>query len=147
MTQSVFQRFCAVAGMTMALQLLAASNSAAQTPDAQELISKADTDADGNLSWEEILAFRSKSFDQLDLNRDGFISADDRPPRPFAARFNKAFERIETGFDADRDGRITKSEMMSGPAPFFETGDVNGDGVLSADEIAALSLRTKIAPE
>ena len=49
--------------------------------------------------------------------------------------------------DADRDGRITRDEFLraSGDEAFFERLDVNGDGVLDADEIRAnLRMRPRI---
>ena len=110
----------------------------AQSPDADELISRADLNGDGDISWEEVLDMRANSFERLDRNSDGVVSKDDSPARPFAARFNEALERLQADFDTDRDGEITKEEMMSAPAPLFEQGDIDGDDVLTADEMAAV---------
>ena len=64
---------------------------------------------------------------------------DDRPGfGPGRSRFQNAFNEIKASSDTDGDGRITKTEMLDAPAPLFTVGDTNEDGILSAEEIAAL---------
>lgn len=139
MTRTEQIRFAGISAFALTLNALAAFQAVAQNADPQELIARADANQDGDVSWDEVLAFRSESFDQLDRNGDGVISADDSPARPFAGRFNEAFERVQANFDGDRDGQVTRDEMLNGPAPVFERGDVDGDGVLTADEMAAIT--------
>lgn len=139
MTRSEQKRFFAVAALTLTVNSIVAYYAVAQSPDPQQLLERADANGDGDISWEEVIALRSESFDQLDRNGDGVISADDSPARPFAARFNEAFEQIQANFDGDRDGQVTRDEMLNGPAPVFERGDVNEDGILSGEEIAQLA--------
>ena len=138
MKQFKFNRVLLVAAAGLMVFGATTSHALSQEMDPEALIARADSNGDGDISWEEVTALRSESFDRLDRNEDGVISGDDSPARPFAARFNEALERLQADFDADRDGQITKDEMMDAPAPAFENGDANGDGILTAEEMATL---------
>ena len=85
----------------------------AQSPDADELMSRADLNGDGDISWEEVLDMRANSFERLDRNSDGVVSKDDSPARPFAARFNEALERLQalavTHSDASASARAVRA--------------------------------------
>ncbi len=139
MTQKMFRRLTVGLLTISATTIMAAPVAFSQIANPEEMIARADANEDGDISWDEVVAFRSGSFDQLDRNGDGVISADDSPARPFAGRFNEAFERVQANYDGDRDGQVTRDEMLNGPAPVFERGDVDGDGVLTADEMAAIT--------
>lgn len=132
-----FERVTAAAFALVGVSLMA-ETAIAQMPDRSEMIARADTNQDGDIAWSEVTAMRSQSFDQLDRNGDGVINTDDSPPRAFAGRFNEALERVQADFDSDRDGEITQEEMLNAPAPMFEAGDTDGNGVLTAQEMAAL---------
>lgn len=127
--------FFLASSAAMAITISAA---VAQGANPEEMIAQADANGDGDISWDEVMALRAKSFDKLDRNDDGVISADDRPAGFFAARFDDAFKRVEANFDGDRDGQVTRDEMMGAPAPLFQKGDVNQDGVLTTEELTAL---------
>ena len=118
--------------------LATANHAIAQSPDREKMIARADTNGDGNISWEEVIKLRTEAFNRLDRNKDGVVNQDDSPVRPFAARFNEAFETLQSDFDSDRDGEITKEEMLTAPAPIFEKGDLNDDDLLSAEELRTL---------
>ncbi|MEL6520004.1 MAG: signal transduction protein [Pseudomonadota bacterium] len=124
-----------VAGMFCAVPLSAH----AQDGSPLERIQEADANKDGDISWEEVTAMREDMFSRLDRNEDGFVDGDDRGPFGFRNRFKEAVATVTERFDADGDERVSRIELVDAPAPIFETGDVNGDGVLSADEIAELS--------
>jgi len=114
------------------------SVAAAQQRDPVEMLAEADANGDGAISWEEVVALRTQNFQRLDRNNDGYISANDRPRGPFGARFDEAFVQVKRQFDANSDGRVSRAEMIGAPAPVFKRGDVDGDGVLSAQELSAL---------
>jgi Ca2+-binding EF-hand superfamily protein len=116
---------------------------AAQTKDPAELIKEADANGDGAVSWSEMVAMRTNTFERLDRNGNGVISASDRPRGPFGARFDEAFDKVRAQFDANGDQSVSRSEMIDAPAPAFEQGDTNKDKVLSADELAALQSAAK----
>lgn len=138
MTKLAYKRLSAILlSISTAIALIAESASA-QVADPDEMIARADANGDGDISWEEVTVLRADSFEKLDRNDDGVISLDDRPPGLLAGRFDEAFERVLASFDGDRDGQVAQTEMMGAPAPAFEQGDMNEDGVLTADEMAAL---------
>ena len=103
-----------------------------------ERLAEADTNGDGNIGWQEMLDLRAATFQRLDRNGDGFADKNDSPRMgPGKKRFNEALTKIQNA-DANGDGRISKSEMINGPAPLFEVGDTDGDKVLSAEELSVL---------
>ena len=113
----------------------ASGNASAQSI---ERLAKADANGDGQIEWQEMLDLREETFGRLDRNGDGFADSKDAPRiGPAKSRFNDALGKLQNA-DANGDGRISKQEMLDAPAPLFEQGDINGDKVLSGDEIAAL---------
>lgn len=88
-------------------------------------------------------------FEQLDLNSDGVLTADEIPEER-----KQTFERLLRARDANQDGKVTKEEFLAERTPaatpeqpprerggrdlgaaFFDRLDQNGDGVLEGDEI------------
>lgn len=72
-------------------------------------------------------------FDQLDTNRDGKLSASERPQRGHGMRgAGKRGDRLRA-LDTDKDGRISRAEAEAGKGGFaqrFAQMDVNQDGFL-----------------
>ncbi|MEL7218631.1 MAG: hypothetical protein AAGK01_09395 [Pseudomonadota bacterium] len=143
MTHFKFQKLGLAVSIGLASTCLAAMPAAAQASNMQEMVEKADANGDGDISWSEIEAARLEVFQRVDRNGDGVVNTADRPPRAFAGRFDQALERLQTDFDSDRDGQITEAEMLAAPAPIFEQGDTDENGILTADEMAALNTRSK----
>ena len=141
MTDFHCSRLFAVLVAGAAAMTMIAVPASAQGVDPEDMMTRADANRDGDISRDELIALRTDSFERLDRNGDGVISADDAPGRPFVARFNAAFERVQSNFDVDRDGQVTRGEMLDAPAPVFEQGDVDGDDVVTAEEIATLRER------
>jgi hypothetical protein len=111
---------------------------AAQGRNSIDMITQADANGDGAVSWSEVVARRTQNFARLDRDNDGYISTNDRPPGPFGARFDEAFAQVQKQFDANSDRRVSRSEMIDTPGPAFTKGDVDGNGVLSAEELSSL---------
>ncbi|MEL6857841.1 MAG: hypothetical protein AAFO74_05610 [Pseudomonadota bacterium] len=143
MTHFKFQKLGLAVSIGLASTCLAAMPAAAQASNMQEMVEKADANGDGDISWSEIEAARLEVFQRVDRNGDGVVNTADRPPRAFAGRFDQALERLQADFDSDRDGQITEAEMLAAPAPIFEQGDTDENGILTADEMAALNTRSK----
>jgi Ca2+-binding EF-hand superfamily protein len=116
------------------------STAAAQSArDPMQMLEQADRNGDGAITWAEVMASRESAFAQLDRNRNGFADRQDRP-RIGGDRFDQAMRQFASA-DANRDGRISRSEFMNAPSPQFDAVDVNNDRVLSAAEIAAARAR------
>lgn len=112
----------------------------AQSDNAQvhEMLSRADSNGDGQLTRKELEKSRSKTLERLDRTKDGVVNTKDRPPRPFNKRFDEAFARIVEEFDANNDGQVTRKEFVQGPTTGFDAADLDGNDILSAEEIAKL---------
>lgn len=101
-------------------------------------IAQADRNGDGSVTKQELLDMRAASFARLDQNGDGFIDAKDSPPMgPAKKQFEGIFAQIKLA-DADLDGRVSKQEMLGASTPLFDVADKDRNGVLSAEEIAAM---------
>ena len=101
-------------------------------------LKEADANGDGSVTWQEMMDMRASLFARLDRNGNGVIESSDSPAfGPGKSRFDQAFNSLREA-DANRDGRITRSEMLNAPAPLFENGDTDGNRVLSPSELAAL---------
>jgi Ca2+-binding EF-hand superfamily protein len=113
----------------------------AQSDKAQvhEMLSRADSNGDGQLTRKELEKYRSKTLERLDRTKDGVVNSKDRPPRPFNKRFDEAFSRIVEEFDANNDGKVTRKEFVQGPTTGFDAADLDGNDILSAEEIENLT--------
>jgi Ca2+-binding EF-hand superfamily protein len=92
-----------------------------------------DTNGDGVLSTAEVDAAPA-SLRRLDRNGDGRLDASEmRPPAP--PTVSDELTTTLMGFDADKDGRLTRTEVPERFQGLFERADANKDGVLTAEEI------------
>lgn len=122
----------------LVLGVMLIATAGAASAQSLDRLAEADANGDGSITWQEMLDMRADIFKRLDRNGDGVADSNDSPRIPAARkRFEEVFASLKN-VDANRDGRITRSEMFNGPAPLFENGDTNGDKVLSADELSAL---------
>jgi len=103
------------------------------TPPPSPVRSALDTNGDGVVSAAEIDAAPA-SLQRLD--RDGDRRIDESESRP-AAPPTVSDELTTTlmGFDANKDGRLTRDEVPERFQGLFERADANKDGVLAAAEI------------
>jgi Ca2+-binding EF-hand superfamily protein len=72
-------------------------------------------------------------FDQLDIDKDGKLSASERPQRGHGRRGGGQHGDRLQALDTDKDGRISRTEAQAGKAGFaqrFAEMDVNKDGYL-----------------
>jgi Ca2+-binding EF-hand superfamily protein len=99
-----------------------------------------DKDGDGVISREEAQAAPrlAKHFDEIDTNKDGFLSKDE-----LAAAKSKLRDAIFARIDSDSDGRISRDEAARFPrlASHFDQIDTNKDGYLTKDELRAAHSR------
>ncbi len=127
------------------------------TPSVKAHFASLDANRDGVVTTEERKAAREKrladranqGFDLLDSNKDGAISRtefDARPKRHFAGagpetgkerRMRRGKGRdgaTRFGADANKDGRVSESEMLASALSNFDAADANHDGVLTPEE-------------
>ena len=89
----------------------------AQVNATSDYLARMDNDHDGRVGPTEFLDWMSYAFDARDSNRDGVLSADEQP--------------------GGRGQSITRDQHRERLAATFKKQDTNGDGYLSARELAA----------
>ncbi|MBR9806529.1 MAG: hypothetical protein GYB49_04820 [Alphaproteobacteria bacterium] len=105
-----------------------------------------DTNGDGDISKEEVEAFRAAKFAEIDTNADGQVSPDEMTAHHEAQRAQRRVEREARMFakmDTDGDGAISAEEFNTHQMPGFEKADADGDGVVTAEERAAMQAQMK----
>ena len=134
---SPFQRALILAAAGLPFIIFAAQPAAAQSAqEIEKLLSQADANRDGQVTWSEVIELRTKTFSRLDRNGDGYADKADRPSM-FGSRFDEAMGKIAR-FDTNGDGRISQAEMIEADAPAFTKADTNGDKIVTKDEIKAV---------
>lgn len=107
----------------------------------RELRQQADTNQDGKVTYEELVAidpnFSKERFDRMDHNGDGILSPEDRGNRGGQDR-RARFERMFARADVDQNGSLTFEEIVSVRPEFprerFDRMDRDGDGAITREE-------------
>lgn len=102
-----------------------------------------DADKDGSITAAEFDTFRAAEFAKADTNADGQISAEELAAKQLADMTLRAADmaaKMMDRMDANADGQLSAEEMANGPrAPsMFERADADGDGAVSKAEIDAM---------
>lgn len=105
-------------GITCVLFVCGIVSAQAQTVDSTaSYLQRMDRDGDGRVSLDEYLAWMSYAFDARDLDHDGVLSPAELP--------------------GGRGPPITRAQHLATLTARFRKQDTNGDGYLSARELAA----------
>jgi len=108
-------------------------------PGAGKMFDRTDTDKSGTLSKAEVLASAEKMFERRDSNKDGVIDTADARPGKGEWHHGKHGEKRAEGMlkrlDTDKDGKVSKDEMLAHATQTFQKRDRNGDGFITADEM------------
>jgi Ca2+-binding EF-hand superfamily protein len=102
----------------------------------------ADANGDGLISKAEAqaaLPMIARHFDEIDANKDGFVTGDELRAFHQQHRAQRRAEHFKQ-IDADGDGRVSKAEAQAkAPRLFahFDQVDANGDGFLTPEELKA----------
>lgn len=101
---------------------------------------KADTNADGAISKEEMQAARMERMQGADADKDGFVTSDELSAHHAARMETKKdahFTRFSERFDTNKDGKVSTEEVQKHESPFFAKADANSDGKLTKEEMDA----------
>ncbi len=142
---SLFTFFLA-AGMTSAItQTVPNGRSLRDIGEADiiERIRHADVNKDGVITRSELLAHRQTEWPKLDRNDDGFFTRYDLPGFVRDRWDSGRLANMRQTYDADRDGRISRTEFTSGPTLAFDLVDANADGRVNEAEIKAALAEAK----
>ena len=86
----------------------------------------------------DVPTWAGRIFGRLDANADDAVTGDELAvlsSGPAAAMGGGRLRRMISQSDASNDGRISREELTAGAERMFRRMDVNGDGVLSGDEL------------
>ncbi|MEM9230871.1 MAG: calcium-binding protein [Pseudomonadota bacterium] len=93
-----------------------------------------DTNADGDLTQEEIDSTRAERLARFDVNTDGVLTLDEFEALWLDAMRERMVDRFQS-HDDDGDGQVTAEEFGDRFANIVTRRDTNGDGVLNADDL------------
>ncbi|MCX7359788.1 MAG: hypothetical protein NT015_16825 [Alphaproteobacteria bacterium] len=122
-----------LAWLALAAGLVAMPAFAQQGGGRLAMLQAADTNHDGSITRAEAQAARSAMFELIDSNDDGFVSEAERAA--VSARSGGSGRNGFEGADANRDGRISRTEMANLPYRGFERLDRNHDDIVSTEEL------------
>lgn len=114
-----------------------------------------DANGDGAIDETEIRAMRARAFDRADANGDGVLTEAERSAarermREAIARRTAAAIRLGGAMaerrgamaeaaDTNRDGVLSRAEVLAAPMPMMARLDRDGDGRVTAAELDAVS--------
>ena len=105
------------------------------------LFGKFDGNGDGICTEEEYFDFIDKRFGKMDLNSDATITSEELVNSRFYTFLPALARAVFRDSDTDRNGLITREEMVDAEKARFDQMDLNGDRQLSKTEFAVNDMR------
>ncbi len=102
---------------------------------AEQRFERADTDASGDLTFEEFSAAFQERIGGADANNDGIMTVEEIAEEIQRRRAERMARRIIERFDSDGDGQLTTAEVESRQKKLFALLDGNDDGKLEMGEM------------
>jgi EF hand len=101
-----------------------------------------DADKSGGVTKEEIAAYRAAQVTKADADKDGKLNAAEVAAFQMAEMQDRMADRAARmikAFDSDGDGLLSADELAAGPKQIsvFDRVDANGDGSITKDEADA----------
>jgi Ca2+-binding EF-hand superfamily protein len=96
-------------------------------------MAKLDSNGDGVVTKDEMLAHMTALFDKADANKDGQVTPEERK-----AAFDRFADARFTEADKNHDGALSGDELPPWLAQKLNALDTNGDGKLTQQELAAM---------
>jgi hypothetical protein len=130
--------FALRAAPAAAIALLLAACSSSGLPDVDRVFLSAagnwDRNRDGVVTCDEWKAYAAELFDSADANRDGSL---DRTEYAKVIATDRMFETVDLSYyDADKDGKVTRSEFIEKPNRAFALLDKSNECKLTANQVA-----------
>jgi hypothetical protein len=105
-----------------------------------ERLKAIDTNGDGKVQVTEVESHAAKTATEIDANRDGRIEVAEVKAWREARRAERAQRRL-LRLDANGDGSVSVEEFATARAEHATKRDVDGDGVIAADEMRPMRHR------
>ncbi len=105
------------------------------------LFKKYDTDGDGMITKAEYFAFIEQRFEKMDLNGDGTVTKDELYAGRFYTYLPELALAVFRDSDTNKNGQITKNEMVKSEKIRFAQMDQNSDDMLSKSEFLVNDMR------
>lgn len=129
----------------LALVLSATAQAEILTTRMLKRLAEADANKDGAVTRVEFADYRRAQFSKMDRDGDGYVTQRDIDRiKMFMPRELEPAKFISQ-FDVDKDKRMSREELATGPAPLFEFADTDKDDVVSVAEYKVAEAALKAA--
>lgn len=96
---------------------------------------QADTDSNGEITFDEFSKAAGERFTLADVNKDGKVTVEEMAAAIEKMRAERMARRMINRFDANSDGAVTLAEIQNGQKEIYALMDRNDDGKLIKEEM------------